>query len=92
VKETVWNQVDLAAEVVLDDLADIFALNTVSTIKADPKGKSKASAVISVLDISKSGSRPMREAEGSSVKQCWNHARSPAHVSEEDQARSIGNG
>jgi len=54
VKDTVWNQVDLGSELALDDLADIFALNDVPTVKADPKGKAKAAAVISILDISES--------------------------------------
>lgn len=49
-----WNQVDLGSELALDDLADIFALNDVPTVKADSKGKAKAAAVISILDISES--------------------------------------
>ena len=48
---------DIASDVEFDDLVDIFALNTVSSIKADPRAKSKATNVISVLDISAYKSR-----------------------------------
>ena len=58
VKDTIWSQVDSASDIPLDDLADIFALDT-ATVKPDPKGKTKAPQAISVLDISKARAGPV---------------------------------